>query len=396
MGPLVPEIIGNEFNYVVALLIGIAFGFVLEQAGFSSSRKLAGVFYGYDFTVLRVFFTAGVTAMTGVIVLGYLGALDLDLIYINPTYLWSAIVGGLIMGVGFIVGGFCPGTSVCGMAIGKIDAFIFVLGGILGVYVFAEGYSYFEPLYLSDFWGNVRIFDTIGISQGAFACALILVAVAAFYATDFIERRVNGIKAARDAKLVRKYFAVTALACVFAIAVVFMPSKKTRMLEQVQAQSYVQSQTMPTMTTDELAFRLLDHDRTLLLVDVRPADQYTTMSLPGAINIPIDQLFSKDTRDVLCETRRHFVFYGTDDLAGKTAAVLARNLGYENLAILQGGLREFSSLLLSPGKEIVDVHLTKDVARFRAKAIPAIAQMIKESRNTQKVVKQTKKISGGC
>ncbi|MCK9410151.1 MAG: sulfurtransferase, partial [Bacteroidetes bacterium] len=83
MFPLVPNLISEELNLIVALLIGIAFGFVLEQAGFSSSKKLAGVFYGYDFTVLRVFFTAGVTAMSGVIILGYLGWLDTEFIYIN-------------------------------------------------------------------------------------------------------------------------------------------------------------------------------------------------------------------------------------------------------------------------------------------------------------------------
>src|SRR5512140_2295711 len=111
MGPFVPDLISDQLNLVVALILGIAFGFVLEQAGFSSSRKLAGVFYGYDFTVLRVFFTAAVTAMAGSIILGYMGLLDMEMIYINPTYLWAAIVGGAIMGVGFIIGGYCPGTS---------------------------------------------------------------------------------------------------------------------------------------------------------------------------------------------------------------------------------------------------------------------------------------------
>ena len=66
MGPLIPYgIIGAQWDLVIALLIGIAFGFVLESSGFSSSRKLAGVFYGYDFTVLRVFFTAAITATHG-------------------------------------------------------------------------------------------------------------------------------------------------------------------------------------------------------------------------------------------------------------------------------------------------------------------------------------------
>ena len=110
MAPLVPSMISPEFDFVMAFLLGIGFGFVLEQAGFSSTRKLVGLFYGYDFTVLKVFFTAGVTAMTGVLLFGHFGILNLDAIYVNPTYLWSALVGGLIMGAGFIIGGFCPGT----------------------------------------------------------------------------------------------------------------------------------------------------------------------------------------------------------------------------------------------------------------------------------------------
>jgi len=120
MGPLAPQIIGNELNLIVAFLIGIGFGFVLEQAGFSTSKKLVGLFYGYDFTVLKVFMTGGLTAMTGVIILTHFGFLDIDLVYINPLYLWSAIVGGLIMGLGFVIGGFCPGTSICAVAIGKL------------------------------------------------------------------------------------------------------------------------------------------------------------------------------------------------------------------------------------------------------------------------------------
>ena len=113
MGPLVPDIIGPNLNFVFAIAIGVAFGWILEQAGFSTSRKLVGLFYGYDFTVLRVFFTGGVVAMFGVIALQHFGMLDINLIYINPTFIWSALVGGVIMGLGFVIGGFCPGTSIC-------------------------------------------------------------------------------------------------------------------------------------------------------------------------------------------------------------------------------------------------------------------------------------------
>jgi uncharacterized membrane protein YedE/YeeE len=192
MGPLVPDLIGNELNFVVAILIGIAFGFILEQAGFSTSKKLVGLFYGYDFTVLRVFFTAGITAMIGVVALGHFGLLDLSLIYVNPTFLWSALVGGLIMGLGFVIGGFCPGTSVCAAAIGKIDAMIFVVGGFLGVYIFAEGYPWFETLYKAEDWGNVTLFDTLGTSQGIFAFGMTFMAVGAFWFTTWVEKKVNG------------------------------------------------------------------------------------------------------------------------------------------------------------------------------------------------------------
>ena len=106
MGPLVPDVISHEFNFVIALIMGVGFGYALEQAGFASTKKLVGLFYGNDFTVLRVFFTAGVTAAVGLILLNHYNLIDLNLIYINPTYLYAALVGGGIMGAGFIIGGF--------------------------------------------------------------------------------------------------------------------------------------------------------------------------------------------------------------------------------------------------------------------------------------------------
>jgi hypothetical protein len=137
MGPLIPqEVIGEGWNFFIAFAVGIGFGFVLEQAGFSSSRKLAGVFYGYDAVVLKVFFTAAVTGMLGLLYFSLFGWIDLSMIWVNPTYLWSAIIGGIIMGAGFIIGGFCPGTSVCAAAIGKIDAMVFVGGIFFGNFRF--------------------------------------------------------------------------------------------------------------------------------------------------------------------------------------------------------------------------------------------------------------------
>jgi len=190
MGPLsVNELISQNTNYLLAFIIGIGFGFILEASGFSSSRKLAGVFYGYDTVVLKVFFTAAITAMLGLLFFSLFGWIDLSLIYINPTYLWSVIIGGVIMGAGFIMGGFCPGTSFCGAAIGKIDAMIFILGLFIGVIIFTEGYPLFEKLYKAEFLGAPKVSDYLGIKDGVFALLIILAALGMFWIAEWAEKK---------------------------------------------------------------------------------------------------------------------------------------------------------------------------------------------------------------
>lgn len=193
MGPLVlNNIISENTNLFLAFIIGIGFGFVLEQSGFSSSRKLAGVFYGYDTVVLKVFFTAAITAMLGLLFFSLFGWIDLDLVYINPTYLTSAIVGGIIMGAGFIIGGFCPGTGVCGASIGKIDGIVFVIGLFLGVLIFGLGYNLWDGLYMSKFLGSPKISQYLGLSDGLFALFLILIALAMFTVGEWAEKKFPG------------------------------------------------------------------------------------------------------------------------------------------------------------------------------------------------------------
>ena len=138
MGPLIPNgIIGSNWDFVIAILLGIAFGFILEASGFSSSRNITGVFYGYNFVVLRVFFTAVIVGMVGLLYFDYFGWIDLQKYFILPTYLGPMIFGGVIMGLGFIMGGFCPGTSFTAIAIGKLDGQVFAISLYLGIYLFS-------------------------------------------------------------------------------------------------------------------------------------------------------------------------------------------------------------------------------------------------------------------
>lgn len=389
MGPLVPDIISNELNLIVGLLLGIAFGFILEQAGFSSSRKLTGLFYGTDFTVLRVFFSAGVTAMSGVLILSHLGLLDMDIIYINPTFLQSAILGGVIMGLGFVVGGYCPGTSVVGAAVGRIDGMVFVLGGLFGMFVFGEAYPKLLGILTAGSMGDLIVSQPLGISQGQFALALIAVAVGAFIGTTWIERRVNPESGSfAFPRRAHRYAAAGVL--VIGVVLAALPDRKSSLLAKAADAAYQRAHPVERMSADELAFHLIDGGRQVVPIDVRDAAEFAKSSLPGAVNVQPAAMLGKEWRSLLAQEHKKRVFFANDEQTAVRAATLASMLGYRNVAALEGGLDMFSRTILQPapgGDEAV--------TRFRQHASVEIAALIKQ-RGGVKPVRKVRRIQGGC
>jgi rhodanese-related sulfurtransferase len=378
-------------NLVVALLLGIAFGFVLEQAGFSSSRKLTGLFYGTDFTVLRVFFTAGVTAMSGVLLFTQLGWLDADLIYINPTFLHSAILGGVIMGVGFVLGGYCPGTSFCGAAVGRVDAMAFIAGSLLGIFGFGEAFPVFEGIYKAGSKGDLLISTALGLSGGQFAGIMIAVAVAAFVVTTRLEKKVNPQSGAY-AFPVAWHRAGAALLLGTAILLAAVPDRKARLTADAVDPNYLQRHPVRTLAADELAIHLLDRDPKLQLVDVRDTAAFARATLPGAVNVPAATLFGKEPRSVLADNGKLKVFFGAN--AGDTvkAAALARLNGYENVAALDGGYEGFMATVMNFNPTPATAF---DLSAFRLRAKTEIAALMREQ-SAPKTPKVIKRVQGGC
>ncbi len=194
MGPLIPNgLIPIEWNFVIALLIGLAFGYIMEASGFSSSRKIIGVFYGYDFAVIKLFFTTAIVSAIGLYYMDYLGWVDISQLYVHPTYLWPAIVGGVFMGLGFMFGGYCPGTSLCAIGIGKIDALAFAVGIMIGVFIFSESFGLLEPFFNGSNYGHITMMDTFGISPYWIILIFTVIAVIVFYFSDFIRKRVKKV-----------------------------------------------------------------------------------------------------------------------------------------------------------------------------------------------------------
>jgi rhodanese-related sulfurtransferase/uncharacterized membrane protein YedE/YeeE len=397
MGPLVPDIISNNLNFIVALVIGILFGAILEQAGFSTSKKLVGLFYGYDFTVLRVFFTAGLVAMIGVMGLAHFGLLDMSLVYINPTFLWSAIIGGLIMGLGFVVGGFCPGTSVCAAAIGKIDAIIFIIGAFLGVIVFAEGYPIFEPLYKATNLGNPRFFETLGMSQNVFAFIFIVVGLFSFWIASIVENKVNKVNKP-SFRFTPYYISIAAIGILMALSAFIFPDRKASLTQLVEDTNFVKNYNLETMSIDEFAYRLMDEqDDKFQIIDFRSQKEYTKESMPKSTLFTIDNLFEKEPNQLLRLKHKINVFVADDELTERKMAIIASELGYKRIKILQGGLNAFREQILNfkpieNPKNIDEVYQN----RFRTKAKAVIPVLIQNNKSAGPVKKEQKRVVGGC
>ncbi|HEX4885588.1 MAG TPA: YeeE/YedE thiosulfate transporter family protein [Casimicrobiaceae bacterium] len=169
--------------------LGIAFGFVLERAGFGSGCKLTAVFYGYDMAVVKVMFTAIVTAMAGLWALAALGVLDLGEVYVVPTNYTAQIVGGVLMGAGFVVGGYCPGTSVVACATGRIDAMVFIAGLLTGVAAYAQFTPGVETWVRDHAIADLTLPSLTGIPAGWFVLAFVLVLAFAAWLMAWAEQR---------------------------------------------------------------------------------------------------------------------------------------------------------------------------------------------------------------
>jgi len=178
---------GDEASLLVAFAIGIGFGFFLERAGFGSARKLVAQFYLTDLAVFKVMFTAIVTAMLGVTYLAWMGLLDLSLVYLVPTYWAPQIVGGLLLGAGFVIGGYCPGTSMAAVATGRIDGLVYALGIGAGTLTFAGLFPLVKGLYLAGSAGPRTLPQVFHLPYGLVVFAVVLMALGGFYGAGLIE-----------------------------------------------------------------------------------------------------------------------------------------------------------------------------------------------------------------
>ena len=185
-----------EFGYfgangalVAALVIGIAFGWCLESAGMGSARKLAAQFYLTDLTVFKVMFSAIITATLGLFWLGRLGVLDLSRVYVPETFLLPQIVGGLVFGIGFAIGGLCPGTSCVAAVTGRLDGVALVLGMWSGVLVTGLVFPSLQTFYDSTARGALTLPNVLHLQYGVVVTGIVALGMLGFRAAEWLEAR---------------------------------------------------------------------------------------------------------------------------------------------------------------------------------------------------------------
>ena len=183
-----PLQLSEAANLITALVLGIFFGFFLERGGLGNPHRLTGVFYLTDFAVPKAMFTAILVAATGAVALSDLGILDMQAVYIIPTYFWPQLAGGALFGIGYLISGYCPGTAVAGLASGRLDALFTMVGIGLGALVFAAVYPSIEAFSMTGKMGQVTLPEVIGINKWVVLMIVYVMAGAMFYAMERIEQ----------------------------------------------------------------------------------------------------------------------------------------------------------------------------------------------------------------
>lgn len=347
------DALGTSRAFFLALLIGVGFGFALERAGFSSSRRLAGVFYFTDMSVVKVMFTALVTAMLGLSYLVGFGWIQLDQIFLMPTIYGAQIVGGLLFGVGFAMGAWCPGTAAAGLAAGRIDALVFLIGTVGGSVLFNELFPVFRSLYTAGDQGPQMVYDTVGMARNWFVFVFTLVAVAAFWLSEWAERLRTGRAPYLGSPFLKAFsLALVALAGGLFVLSPAATAASAKPAVTTGAMAVEESSLMETVEKagdhiepEELADRLMAGEPDIMVVDVRPAAEFNAFHIRGAVNAPLARL---------AETLQPYKGKGLIVLYsnGMTHPAQARDSlqrqGFGNVYMLTDGLQGFRDRCLKP------------------------------------------------
>lgn len=155
---------------LLAILVGAAFGFALDRAGATSPNLIIGMLTLRTLhlmkTILLAIGVASVLTFAGQMA----GLVDVGHLSVKAAYI-GVFFGGILLGLGWAVSGFCPGTGLASAATGRWDGLVFAVGGLAGAAGYMLTYPWFEGTWmLEDIAGGKA---TVGAVPGTDYPALI-------------------------------------------------------------------------------------------------------------------------------------------------------------------------------------------------------------------------------
>ena len=334
------DLLGHWSAYLVYLLIGFAFGYVLEIAGFGNARKLAAQFYFKELTVLKVMFTGIIVAMVAIFTASAVGLLDYNLLWVNPTYLWPGIVGGLIMGFGFIIGGFCPGTSLVAAATFKIDGIFFALGTLFGIFLFGESVSSFATFWHSSYLGRFTLPELFHLPTGIVVLLIVVMALLMFWGSEWLEEKVGGMDPNAEPRW--RYGAAGILVMgAIALIVVGQPTTNDRWQIIAPEKEALLAERAVQIHPGELLDLLHNPKLKVMMLDVRHERDYNLFHILDAYHVPLDTIPSLIPELHFEPENTVFVIMSNDETAATAAWKLLVAESVPNAYILEGGLNNW-------------------------------------------------------
>ncbi len=387
-------VLGKFGGYAVFVLIGIGFGVSLELAGFGDSRRLAAQFYLKDMTVLKTMFTAIIVAAILIFLSAAIGILDFSQISVTQTFLWPGIVGGLIMGVGFIVGGYCPGTSLVSVASLKIDGLFFLIGTVLGAGFFGESLPAFEDFWNSSFTERYLLSDWLGWSIGATLLAVTLMALVMFYGAEKTEEffRTKGKGLTWSWKITKRSYLYGAAALVISASIVWIIGQP----DPVRKWSLMESKYAGQLASRDVFIHPLEYVKTyndasikLVTLDLRPEGEFNTFHLTGSENVKPENFLDPRFTAPLAQLPAQgvVILLADDDSVSVQAWKYLKVQGVNNVYIIENGLRGWETLFA--GKTISGKNINI------ASPPSEVLQLFPKDAFTPKIKISTKKRSGG-
>jgi rhodanese-related sulfurtransferase len=162
----------------------------------------------------------------------------------------------------------------------------------------------------------------------------------------------------------KKYLLLAGIAIALGVGILFMPSKDYS--KQTQPELLLSAIDDPSrfLTTDDITDRLIKQDPALILIDVRPENQFNAFAIPGAINIPVDSLLSVSTQELLNQKEKDKVFYSSTDVTADQAWIICKRMGIQRIFVMQGGVNTWFNTIVKAVKP-AETAPVKDIELYQ-------------------------------